>query len=401
VKFRPISVVFFKELRDLLRDRRTIISMLVIPMVVLPGLFVGIGLMASKAAGQARQEPAKVMVLGGEDSPETVAALRKLKTVEFVPSAPDYTNQISDKKIGAAVEIPPGFDAAIQADGAGAAIRIYSYEGEMKSTLAAEGLEQFFRQWKDQIVSRRLDGRHVPSTVLTPFSTVRTNVVSSRKVTGNIIGMILPYIVILMCMTGAIYPSIDLTAGEKERGTLETLLCAPVSRAHLVLGKVLIVLTVSVVTALLSIASNGAALVLMKHITRGLEKGKSAPLALDPAALAGVAVMMIPMAVFISALMVALGLFARSSKEAGSYLQPLILAAVLPAAAGGLPGVEMNYFLALVPIFNVSLISKEILAGVFHWNYIALVFLVMCAYASLAVVAAVRIFNRESVLFRT
>jgi sodium transport system permease protein len=261
-------------------------------------------------------------------------------------------------------------------------------------------LEEFFRQWKDRIVSRRLDGRHIPKTLLTPFSVVRTNVVSSKKITGNLVGMILPYVVILMCMTGAIYPAIDLTAGEKERGTLETLLCTPVARTHLVLGKVLIVLTVSVMTALVSISSNVAALILMKQLSGGIAKGKGASLALDPAALAGVVVVMIPMAVFISALMVALGLFARSSKEAATYLQPLIILAILPAAAGGLPGVEMNYRMAFIPVFNVSLISKEILAGVFHWNFIVLVFAVMAAYACVAVAAAVAIFKRESVLFR-
>jgi sodium transport system permease protein len=401
VNFKPVRVVYFKEMRDLLRDRRTIISMVVVPMFVLPGLFVAISMMATKIAGQARQETARVMLLGGDDSPETVTALRQLKTVQFVAAGADYTNQISERKVGAAVEIPPGFDAALKTNGAIDAIHIYTYEGEMKSALAAETLEKFFGQWKDQIVGRRLDGRHVPKALLTPFSTVRTNVVSSKKVTGNIIGMILPYIVILMCMTGAIYPSIDLTAGEKERGTLETLLCSPVARVNLVLGKVLTVLTASVVTALLSISSNGVALVLVKQISHGLAPGKSAPLALDPAALAGVAVVMIPMAVFISALMIALGLFARSSKEATSYMQPLILASILPAAAGGLPGIEMNYLLAFIPIFNVSLVSKEILAGVFHWKFIALVFVVMSAYAAIAVVAAVAIFKRESVLFRS
>jgi sodium transport system permease protein len=401
VNWKSISIVYLKEMRDLLRDRRTVMSMIVVPMIVLPGIMIAISLMATKVVGHAREEVATVMLLGGEDSPETVAALRKLKTIQFVPAAADYTNRISAKRIGAAVEIPLGFDAALATGAASAPIRIYIYESELKSTVAAEGLEQFFRQRKDQIVSRRLEERSISKTLLTPFSVVRTNVVSSKKITGNIVGTILPYMVILMCMTGAIYPAIDLTAGEKERGTLETLLCSPVARAHLVLGKVLTVFTVSVVTALLSISSNGVALVVVRKVAGGIARGNSAPLELDLASLAGVAVMMIPMAVFVAALMVAIGLFARSSKEAGSYMQPLLIVAILPAAAGGLPGVEMNYRLALIPIFNVSVISKEILAGVFHWNHIVLVFGVMGVYAILAVVAAVAIFKRESVLFRT
>ena len=200
---------------------------------------------------------------------------------------------------------------------------------------------------------------------------------------------------------GAIYPSVDLTAGEKERGTLETLLCSPVARTHLVLGKGLVVLTASLLTALLSISSNGVALMMMKRMAGGLRAPGGQALALDPVALAGVAVMMIPMAVFISALMIAIGLFARSSKEANTYLQPLLILAILPAVVGGLPGVEMNYRLALIPVFNVSLISKEILAGASQWHYILLVFGSMCVYALAAVVAAVALFKRESVLFRT
>ena len=113
----------------------------------------------------------------------------------------------------------------------------------MKSGFAAESLEQFFRQRKEEIVNRRLDERHVSQTLLEPFYVTRANVVSEKKVTGSLLGMILPYMVIVMCITGAIYPAVDLTAGEKERGTMETLLCSPAPRTHLVLGKVLVVMT--------------------------------------------------------------------------------------------------------------------------------------------------------------
>ena len=273
MKLRPIGIVYLKEMRDLLRDRRTIMSMIVVPVLVLPALMIAITSMASKVVGQARQEVGKVMLLGGEDSPETVAALRELKTIRIVAAAADYTNQISDKKIGAAVEIPQGFDAALKAGATTSAVRIYTYESELKSTIAAEGLEQFFRKRKEAIVSQRLEERHIPQTVLTPFSVTRTNVASPKKVTGNTVGMILPYMVILMCLAGAIYPSVDLTAGEKERGTLETLLCSPVARTHLVVAKGMVVLTVSLVTAVLSISSNGGALLVMKRAPVGEVKG--------------------------------------------------------------------------------------------------------------------------------
>jgi len=106
-------------------------------------------------------------------------------------------------------------------------------------------------------------------------------------------------------------------------------------------------------------------------------------------------------AIFFSATMLAIGLFSRSSKEAQSYLQPLLILTILPAVASLLPGVELNYRLSLIPVLNVSLVCKEILSGTFHWNYIALIFASTCVYAFAALSVAVALFKRESVLFRT
>src|ERR1035441_2601105 len=175
--------------------------------------------------------------------------------------------------------------------------------------IAAQALDQFFRSSRDHIVSTRLADRHLPEKLLTPFDIRRTNVASPTKVGGNLIGMILPYLVIVMCMTGAIYPSIDLTAGEKERGTMETLLCSPVARTHLVLGKGLVVLTVALATACLSLVSNGAALVVLKKVVGAAAKGNPLPLTIDPSALLAVLVMMVPLAIFFSGAMLAIGLY--------------------------------------------------------------------------------------------
>ena len=401
MNLRPIGIVYRKELRDLLRDWRTIMSMIVVPVVIVPLIILGVLKVVSitmneKPKNNLTMEGApKVMLLGGEGSPESVTALRQLKKFDLVPANADYTNLISTKKIRAAVEIPGDFDAAVKAERK-TAIRIYTYDGEPKSMQVAQQLDEFFRHRREEVVRRRLLDHMLPETLVTPFDVQRTNVASPKQVTGVVIGMILPYLMIVMCLTGAIYPAIDMTTGEKERGTLETLLTSPVARTQLVLGKGLVVLTTSLATAALSISANGLALVFV-HSARFAKF----PLALDLLALAGVCVVVIPLAVFISSLTIAVGLFARSAKEANTYLQPMLLLAIIPAIIAALPGVDFNYGLAFIPVLNISLLCKELLAGTCHWGHVLVVFGSMSVYATLAVAAAVALFKRESVLFRT
>jgi sodium transport system permease protein len=398
MKPRDIAVVYRKELRDMLRDRRTIIAMVVVPVLVMPALMLGMGTAAAKLVTRARQEIPKVMVLGGEDSPKTLSALKGLKTIEVLPSSDDYTNLISEKKIRAAVKLPKGFDAGLQS-GDYKVVEIYVYAGEMKSGFGAETVENFFQRLREQTVRERVTAQHFPEKLLKPFEVRQTNVAPPKKVSGNLIGAIIPYLLILTCMMGAMHPAVDLTAGEKERGTMETLLCSPVGRTHLVLGKCLAVLTTSAATTLLSLSSTGICFALGKRMAAS--GGLALPLTIDAGALAAVFLMMLPLAIFFSATMVAIGLFSRSSKEANSYVQPLLVITIMPAVASLLPGAELNARLALVPVVNISLVSKELLSGTCHWNYIAVIFGSTCVYATLAVVAAVALFKREGVLFRT
>jgi len=397
---RNIGIVYRKELRDLLRDRRTIMSMIVVPVIVMPLLVTALIMTSAKLTNKVREESPKVMIIGGEDSTQTVAALRTLSNITWVPASADFTNLISDKKINAAIGLPANFDAAIHA-GEDPTVKVYTYEGEFKSMNAWQNLNWFFQSRRDKIVGDRLTEKNLSPSVLKPFEVVNTNVASPTKVSGNVIGMILPYLLIIMCMTGAIYPSIDLTAGEKERGTMETILCSPVARSHLVVGKGLVVLTVSLATACLALTSNGTAVILIKHLLGGAARGNDFPLVVEPSSLLAILVMMVPLAIFFSATMLALGLYSRSAKEANSYLQPLLIFTIMPAAAAALPGMELNYKLALVPILNVSLAGREIMTGALHWHYIALVFISMCIYAAAAVAVAVALFKREDVLFRT
>ena len=407
-----ILTVYLKELKDSLRDRRTLISVIVIPTFVMPALTFGVGKIAAGIVSQARGETATVMIVGGDDSPGVVAALKQSRKLKVVATAADWKLQISDKKVRAAVQIPAGFEAGLKA-GAADPVVIYNYDGELKSGFAVAELEKFFRDLRDRTVTARLAERALPATLVRPFETRRENVAAPEKVGGNLLGGIVPYIIIILCFTGAMYPAMDLTAGEKERGTMETLLCSPVARVDLVLGKFLMVLTGSLAAMLLSLTSMGgsaAAAGLMfagggggTKLAAAASQAKAAgsvmPM-IDPMGLLGVVAMILPVAVLFSALLFTVSLFAKSYKEAQSYAGPMVFIIILPAVVGMLPGIDLNARLALVPILNLSLVCKEMLSGIWHWNYIGLIFGSSCVYAAVALALAVRMFNREDVIFR-
>src|SRR6202790_1256135 len=403
MSLRTIGIVYRKELTDSLRDRRTVISMVVVPLLLMPMLTIGMGVLSVALVGQARKEIPEVMILGGEDSPRVMAELRDLKDVRVVPAKPDYAEEISNKEIRAAVEIPEGFDSKLAA-GETVTVTIYKYEGELKSGFGADRLQRFFREMRDRTIREHLQARQLPENLARPFDIEQQNVAPPEKVGGAVLGGLVPYFVILLCLTGAMYPAMDLTAGEKERGTIETILCSPVSRTHLVLGKFLMVLTASIATAVLAIISMAVSFGVGKKMLLGAAHGAAdaaLQIPITGKAMVSIFFVVLPLAVFFSAALLALSLFAKSFKEAQSYISPLMIIAVLPAVAALLPGVELNSTLALVPVLNTSLVSKEIITGTYQWGLIALIFLSSSVYAGLALAIAVKLFQREDVLFRT
>lgn len=395
-----VGLVYRKELLDTLRDRRTLISSILVPLLLFPVLTIGVGGLAIFLAIKATQSTARVMVLGAEGAPELLQRIRKEKNFEIVPPADDYVRQINDKKLRAAVEFPGGLEENLKSHPEEMhTVKVYWYDGELRSQDTVRKIEKIVRDYREEVVQSRLAARGLPSDVLQPFQTERKNVAPAEKVTGNILGLILPYFVIILCLTGALYPAIDLTAGEKERGTMETILASPLRRTELVGGKFLVVLSASVTTAALSILSFAITVLGGAGLLARLEK--NFVLAVSSKAAAAVFFIILPLAVLFSAGLMAIALFARSYREAQTYTAPLLIVVILPAMASFVPGVELNPKLALIPILNVSLAAKEIFGGVYHWPLLGLIFGSTCVYAAAAMAFAVWQFQREEVLFRT
>jgi sodium transport system permease protein len=399
MNLHAIGVVYQKELTEWLRDRRTLISTVLVPLFIFPVLISGMISLSSALMNQAQKEVPKVMIIGGTDSPDVVADLRANKEIEIVPPADNYKDQIVDKEIRAAVVIPPGFQAAIES-GKSATVEIDYYEGEIKSSFGADHAEKSLDDFRDSYIKKRLEAKNLPISLLTPFDTKKQNVAPPEKVGGASIGSFIGYVVIILSMTGAIYPAIDLTAGEKERGTMETILSSPISRLDLVLGKFLLVFSASLATAILSVTSLGLSFAYMGQALKDAN-GHAIHMNLGLTSIVAVFLMALPLSILFAAALMTIALFAKTYKEAQSYLTPLTFVVVIPAVASVLPGVELTPKLALVPILNTSLICKEIIAGTYHWASIFNIFASTCVYAAVAIFIAVKTFQRESVLFRS
>jgi sodium transport system permease protein len=404
MSLRRVGVVYRKELTEALRDRRTLISTIVVPLLLFPVMSVGFVSVASLLVGKAKEESVPVMILGGADSPAVISNLKKIEKIQLVPPSENWKDQIVNKEVRAVVDVPVGFEADV-ARQKEETLKIYTYGGELKSSLAADKIEKQLKDYRDTVVKDRLAAKNLPASVLKPFDVKQQNVAPPEKVGGAAIGGLIGYMVILLCMTGAMYPAMDLTAGEKERGTMETILSSPISRTDLVLGKFSLVLSASLATAALSVFSMGVSFWVAQHF-KALDFGDTSDpntmqIKIGVGAALSVFLMALPIAVLFSAALFTIALFAKTYKEAQSYLTPMTFLIIIPAIAAMLPGIELTPKLALVPILNVSLLCKELVASTYHWNYISIIFASTCVYAAAALFIAIKMFQRESVLFRS
>ena len=409
-----IWIIYRKELRDALRDRRTLISSIVVPTLLMPLLLFGVGRLMQRAVAEAREDVPAVAVLGAAGAPTLMSRLAVDARVRLVPVPADWREAIAAKRLRAVLELPERLEERLRAGEAAPAIRIFHYQGELKSENGARVAERIVTEHRERVVTERLAARGLGPDAVRPFEVRRENVAPPEKVGGNLFGGLVPYFIILLCFTGAIYPAMDITAGEKERGTMETLLCSPVARVDLVLGKFLLVLTGSLASMFFVVASMAGSALLGGVLLFGVPVPGAAAAAagpaglvpgalptIDPLGLAGVFAMVLPVAVLFSAVALTVSLFAKSYKEAQSYLGPLIVVVLVPGMIAALPGTELTARTALIPLLNLSLVCKEMLSGSWPWGYIALIFGSSSLYAAGALALAVRMFNREDVLFRS
>lgn len=385
-----VRTVLAKELKETLRDRRTMFMMLVIPTLLYPLMMVGVEQLTLFGRRQLGERPAVVAVRGA-DAP-ALAFLAADTALRLAPADSATVEAVREGGVEAAVLFAP----AAGGEGGTRSARIFYEATDDRSQRAADLASARLEAWGDTLLARRLAGAGLPATFARPLVVADTSVASAEETGGYALGRFLPVLLILMTLLGTFYPAIDLAAGEKERGTLETLLTAPVPAREIVAGKFAAVAAIGMTAAVVNLAS--MLLTFQSGVFRfARESGLRFTLPLDSALL--VLLGLVPLAVLFAALFLGIAVRSQSFKEAQNALTPVQLASTLPVFVVSLPGIEFNALLAAVPVAGLALMFRELMAGTATLVPSLVAFGATVFYAALALHFAARAFGREEVLF--
>ncbi len=397
------QTVFFKEMKDVLRDRKTLLLMIVLPIVVVPLLLnLLIGFVIKKEQ-EAKTEVLEYVVFGDEFAPQlakTFEAANGFKKVAL-GSPDELVAAIREDRIDFGLVIPE--KTAAQLSGQEQASIELHFDNASMGSKVEDRVQDLVEKFNDGLTAARLAKLGVPpgqkqKSLLEPVRLRKQGTGKIREVIGDRIGGMVPYFFIAFCFMGVVYPAIHLGAGEKERGTLETLLLAPIPRHQVVLGKFLAVFCGGIIAVLLNLASLGTWLAIKAGELRGIIGTLIG--SIDLLDLVLLALMLIPVAAMFAALLLSISIFARNSAEASTLISPFGIVLIVPAALAMLPGVELNWFWASVPVTNVSLAMKELLKGTMDYTMLLAIFASSTLIAGGLLFFCAKWFNRESVLFR-
>lgn len=494
-----IKLILTREVRDQLRDRRTLFMVAVLPLLLYPAL--GIGMVQMVLLFQ--EQPRTVVILGADSLPEEPALLaegrfaaewfklpvdtEKLRVIteadressnprvtKALANAEEIRRIIEDSKplieefdeaerlvekheregrndaeteasrrrleqlnpdrsrinaqmsklftdsgIDVLLIVPEGFadhlaavsQFAAERDDAGVLLKDkprfigVQNSADERSLIAATRVKDALSTWEDEILERQLREANLPASLTKPVDPYRVDLAQDAQLSASVWSKLFPALLVIMAVTGAFYPAIDLGAGEKERGTMETLLICPAKRSEIVMGKFFTVMLFSMATAMLNLLSMGLTGKYMTAVTGGMRTAAKLATLQPPSlsAMVWVIILLVPLAALFSALCLSLATFARSSKEGQYYLTPLLMVTMGLTLFCLSPGIEITPFYSVVPVVNVALLLKQVLANpvsASSFGYAIPVLITSIGYSLLALWWAIDQFSREDVLFR-
>lgn len=356
-----IGVLLKKELTDSLRDRRTLMMMLLLPVLLYPGTMLLVGTVM--AAGKARLATEHLVIAVASDDAEKFLqsqAMPKHTTWKRMTRA-EGEAALKEKKVWAVVDAPAGSFDAVKA-GDQAEVTVLYTKRHDRSMEALDRIRRLLELEAKSALKIRLVAAALPEKFADPVRIEPHDIDFQKDIGPLIASRMLPIILVMMLFMGALYPAIDVTAGEKERGTLETLLVAPIRPIQVMAAKYLTVAAI----ASLATCVNLAAMAGTFAFGLKLDGGMSTTLHFTIGQVLTMLICLVPAAFMVSGVTLAIASLARNFKEAQSLLTPVTMVGILPGMMALMPGVELNALTAAVPLLNVALMVKAVVLGAAH-----------------------------------
>lgn len=397
MRFKIVKTIFKKEMIDILRDKRTLFMGIILPLILYPVIMIIMTQIMTMSMGSIDEKDINI-AFEKNPSKELVSLIenqtdKNTERINIVTTN-NYKKDLQDGNIDAYI----GVKGKNKIEN----YKIYINSSKENSSSVNSKLEEIFTIYKDRKVKNKIEQSKLDvKETLNPVVYQTVDVAENEEVAGLVLGGILPFILIMGVLLGAIYPAIDSMAGEKERGTLETLFTLPISNLELVMGKYMAVSLCAIVTAILNVVS--ILMTLIYILTTGELTGQlifgSLKLSSLVFPLFITIICVCLFAMVVSAISMCVCSLAKSFKDAQNYITPVMFLVLIPSYVSMIPNISLDRTTSVIPVVNISLLIKSVLTNNTNLGLIALVFISNFAFVILSVIILSKMFNSEEILF--
>lgn len=397
------QVLWMKELKHLFRDTKTIVQTIVVPTFITPLILGGFFWFVGSIATEETKKTYDISVNSLSES-NLISQISESDRLNIVleEDVSAVINSVTEGSSEIGLVITETFDSAIKSNDS-AEITMYSKNIDTFSqaqSLVTTIIDDFEETERDE----RLAALNLDEAYVNPISINKEDLTTEEESAGSIFGAILALFFVMYVMTGSMYPAIDLGAGEKERGTMETLISTNISSVDIIIGKMLSVTTSAVLTATFSMLGFAIPLTIMflfyaDSVNDYLFGLLSA--VVNPVAFIGVFILIIPLSVFMGAFLLTISVYAKTPKEAGLLLGNVLIIFIIPCYIPLInPGLELDFIGALIPCYNLALITNNLIAGTVDWFLYSVALVSTIVYSCIAIYISYIMFDDENVIFR-
>jgi len=391
---RDLLLIIKKELSELLRDRKTIINSIVLPTLLVPILMIGAIKVTQMISESDQKKTVRIGLVNAPDEFMNTVNSDTLNKVTVFSEAEDFKALINADSIQTALVFPA--DWKTQMDSLTTS-EVQIYRNGTKDNVN-DRVRAMIDAYEEQLKNRRIARLEVPVDKMTPFVKNYIEISEQKELIGKRIGGFIPYLFILTMWGGCLLAAIDLVTGEKERKTIETTLSLPISKFTVLLGKAIVASLLGFIPAVLNLIGLIVGLKLIDGIPDTFKLAINEML--SPQSIILILLLLIPFSIFLSGLIISLIAGASTFKEAQSKATPIIMLIILPLVLAMMPGIELTWATVLIPVLNIGLVVKEIMAGTVDMTQYAAILISLIAFAIGTIYFSYKKFSDENAILK-